>query len=229
MKNFLKAYKWHVIIWIIGLIVLGNYVYKKVTSPPYLLNGILLGAEDGEDTAIELGTEFAESVGYKDTVYAVNLDTKYSYIPGDQSNAENNYKATHAIIGQVEDKRLDFVAGPTESMLDIAYNSLFAELTTTLTREERTLLEPYFLYIDGEVLEELETAFEDKKDTSNIILPDPTKPDDMREPLAVMIDISSCEKLTKIYGGSEKPLALGMISSAPNDDILRKFINYLMK
>ena len=29
-KDFIKIYKWHVVIWIIGLIVLGNFVYKKV-------------------------------------------------------------------------------------------------------------------------------------------------------------------------------------------------------
>ena len=43
VSDFIKVYKWHVVIWIIGLIVLGNFVYKKVTAPTYLLNGIYLG------------------------------------------------------------------------------------------------------------------------------------------------------------------------------------------
>lgn len=228
-KDFIKIYKWHVVIWIIGLIVLGNFVYKKVTAPTYMLNGILLGAESGEDAATALATNFAESIGYGDTVYAVNLDTEYSYLPGDEENAENNYKATEKIISQVEEELLDFVAGPIESMSDIAHNSMFMELTTYLNPEQLKLVEPYLLYVDNAVIEELDAAYENKEDTSKIKLPDPRKPEEMEEPVAVMIDMTSCEELAAIYGNSDEALAFGLITSAPNEDILIKFIDYLMK
>lgn len=228
-KDFIKIYKWHVVIWIIGLIVLGNFVYKKVTAPTYMLNGILLGAESGEDAATALATNFAESIGYGDTVYAVNLDTEYSYLPGDEENAENNYKATEKIISQVEEELLDFVAGPIESMSDIAHNSMFMELTTYLNPEQLKLVDPYLLYVDNAVIEELDAACENKEDTSKIKLPDPRKPEEMEEPVAVMIDMTSCEELAAIYGNSDEALAFGLITSAPNEDILIKFIDYLMK
>lgn len=227
--DFIKIYKWHVVIWIIGLIVLGNFVYKKVTAPTYLLNGILLGAEGGEEAANNLATEFAESMGYGDTVYAVNFDTEYSYIPGSEDNAENNYKATEHIVSQVEEELLDFVAGPIDSMTDIAHNSMFMELTTYLSPEQLKLVEPYLLYADNAVIEKLDEAYENDKDTSKIKLPDPKKPEEMEEPIAVMIDMSSCEELTAIYGDSDETLAFGLITSAPNEDILVKFIDYLMK
>lgn len=227
--DFIKIYKWHVVIWIIGLIVLGNFVYKKVTAPTYLLNGILLGAEGGEDAATDLATEFAKTIGYGDTVYAVNLDTEYSYIPGSEENAENNYKATEKIVSQVEEKLLDFVAGPMDSMSDIAHNSMFMELTTYLNPEQLKLVEPYFLYVDNAVIEELDEAYENKEDTSKIKLPDPTKPEEMEEPIAVMIDMSDCEEIAAIYGNSDEAIAFGLITSAPNEDILIKFIDYLMK
>lgn len=227
--DFIKIYKWHVVIWIIGLIVLGNFVYKKVTAPTYLLNGILLGTEGGEDAATDLATEFAKTIGYGDTVYAVNLDTEYSYIPGSEENAENNYKATEKIVSQVEEKLLDFVAGPMDSMSDIAHNSMFMELTTYLNPEQLKLVEPYFLYVDNAVIEELDEAYENKEDTSKIKLPDPTKPEEMEEPIAVMIDMSDCEEIAAIYGNSDEAIAFGLITSAPNEDILIKFIDYLMK
>ena len=228
-KDFIKIYKWHVVIWIIGLIVLGNFVYKKVTAPTYMLNGILLGAESGEDAATALATNFAESIGYGDTVYAVNLDTEYSYLPGDEENAENNYKATEKIVSQVEEKLLDFVAGPIDSLSDIAHNSMFMELTTYLNPEQLKLVEPYLLYVDNAVIEEWDEAYENKEDTSKIKLPDPRKPEEMEEPVAVMIDMTSCEELAAIYGNSDEALAFGLITSAPNEDILIKFIDYLMK
>ena len=102
--NFISAYKWHLIIWLIGLIVLGNFVYKKVTSPTYLLNGILLSAEKGEEAASKLAEQFTTKLGYTDTVYKVNFDTEYSYLPNNEDNAENNFKATERILGQNEEK-----------------------------------------------------------------------------------------------------------------------------
>lgn len=228
-SDFMKVYKWHVVIWIIGLIVLGNFVYKKVTAPTYLLNGILLGAESGEEAATTLATNFAELVGYGDTVYAVNLDTEYSYIPGNEENAEKNYKATEKIVSQVEAKTLDFVAGPMESMADIAHNAMFTELTTYLSPDQLALVEPYLLYVDGAVITELDEAYENKEDTSKIKLPDPRKPEEMKEPVAVMIDMSSCEEIAAIYGNSGEAIAFGLITSAPNEDMLLKFIDYLMK
>lgn len=228
-SDFIKIYKWHVVIWIIGLIVLGNFVYKKVTAPTYLLNGMLLGAEGGEDASTALATEFAESIGYGDTVYAVNLDTEYSYISGSEEHAESNYKATEKIVSQVEAKTLDFVAGPMNSLSDIAHNSMFMELTTYLSPEQLTLVEPYLLYVDNAVIEELDEAYENKEDTSKIKLPDPRKPEEMKEPVAVMIDMSSCVEIAEIYGNSDEAIAFGLITSAPNEDILVKFIDYLMK
>lgn len=228
-SDFMKVYKWHVVIWIIGLIVLGNFVYKKVTAPTYLLNGILLGAESGEEAATTLATDFAELVGYGDTVYAVNLDTEYAYIPGNEENAKNNYKATEKIVSQVEAKTLDFVAGPIDSMSDIAHNSMFTELTTYLSPDLLELVKPYLLYVDNAVIEELDEAYENKEDTSKIELPDPRKPEEMKEPVAVMIDMSSCEEIAAIYGNSGEAIAFGLITSAPNEDMLLKFIDYLMK
>lgn len=227
--NFIKDYKWHLVIWIIGLIVLGNFVYKKVTSPTYLLNGIFLCAEGGEEAADELANAFTTEVGYTDTVYAVNFDTEYSYIPYDKENAEANYKATERIVSQVEEELLDFVAGPIDSMSDIAHNSMFMELTTYLNPEQLKLVEPYLLYVDNAVIDELDEAYENDEDTSKIALPDPKKPEDMKEPVAVMIDMSSCVELVKIYGGSDETLAFGLITSSPNQDMLVKFIEYLMK
>ena len=229
VSDFIKVYKWHVVIWIIGLIVLGNFVYKKVTSPTYLLNGILLGAESGEEAATTLAADFAELVGYGDTVYAVNLDTEYSYIPGSEENAESNYKATEKIVSQVENKSLDFVAGPIDSMSDIAHNAMFTELTTYLTPDQLALVEPYLLYVDNAVIEELDAAYENKEDTSKIKLPDPKKPEEMEEPIAVMIDMSSCEEIAEIYDNSSETIAFGLITSAPNQDMVIKFIDYLMK
>lgn len=227
--DFIKIYKWHVLIWAIGLVVLANYVYQKVTSPTVLLNGIYLCADGGEEVASALADDFTVVAGYEDTVYAVVFDTSHSYIPGDESQAENNFEATEAIVSQTEDQALDFVAGPKDSMLDIAYNAIFSELTVLLNAEQLAMVEPYLLYIDNAVMTQIEDAYENDEDTSAIELPDPTKPENMKEPLAVLIDVSSVPEIAEIYGNPDGTIALGCIASAPNEDILLQFIEYLMK
>ena len=226
-KQFVKIYKVHIIIWVIGLIVLGNFVYKKVTSPTYLLNGILLGSEKGKDEAAKLAEDFAVSIGYGDTVYAVNLDTRYSYTPNNKDKADDNFKATEAIITQHEAEQLDFVIGPQTSMLDIAYNAYFTELSTYFSAQQYELLKPYILYIDQAVMTQLEDAYENKEDLSSIALPDPTRPDEMKEPVAVLIDFSSIPEIAAIYADLNEPAVMGIMTEAPNSDMLLKFISYL--
>lgn len=227
--SFIKLYKWHLLIWTIGIIVFGSYIYKKVTSPTVLLNGIFLNVEN-KDAASSLSDDFTKLAGYEDTVYEVTFDTSLTYTPNDDgSHSDENFDAVEAVVSQKEVEKLDFVAGPIDSMLDIAYASMFSELTTTLSEEQLALVEPYLLYVDQTVMEQLEEANDKKKDVSSIALPDPTKPEEMKEPLALMIDMSSCPEIAEIYGNDGDMIAFGLITSAPNDDMLTKFIDFLMK
>ena len=49
------------------------------------------------------------------------------------------------------------------------------------------------------------------------------------KPYLLYVDNAVIEEFASIYGGSDETIALGLITSAPNEDMLMKFIDYLMK
>lgn len=227
--SFVKLYKWHLVIWIIGLIFLGNYIYKKATAAPTILNGIFLSAEQGEEAASSLANEFTKAAGYDDTTYVTTFDTSLSYIPGNEENASNNIDAVEAIISQSEEELLDFVAGPQSSMIEIAYTPLFSELTTLFNEEQLAAIQPYLRYVDQTVMEELDEANENDEDTSKIAIPDVAKPDEMKEPLALLIDVSSWPKIAPIYEDAEEPILMGLLSTDSTQEIILEFVDYIMQ
>lgn len=226
LKHFWKYYKFHVIIWAIGLGLLGWYIYNTLTAPSYSLNGIFLNTVNSTD---ELKQSYELAQGITDGKDGVNLEDKYSYTVGENKDSKKNYKASEAIITQKEEEELDFVAGPLDSIIDIAYNAYFEELTTTLNPEELALYKPHFLYIDLDVVEQLEKAYDDEKDLSTITIPDPKKPENMKSPVAVLIDISASEEIAKIYGADGETIAFGIISEAPHKQETHKLLRYLFE
>lgn len=229
--GFLKQYKWHVVIWIIGLMIFANYAYHKLTDSVVLLNGIMLNTNytEDENRAAELADEFAQIQNIDTNVYSITFDGSLTYIPGDDSDTSGNYESGQAILIQEEEEELDFITGPQDTMLDLAYNSLFMDLTQFFSEEELALYEPYFLYVDQAVIEQLEEAFDKEEDISSIVLPDPTKPEDMKSPAPVLLDMSQCEKLRNVYGDSTDTLFFGIIGNAPNRDLILEFIKYIME
>lgn len=229
-RFFWTYYKWHALIWLVGLIFLGIFIYNKITAPVYLLNGIFLNADDkGEDASSALADSFTDTCAIDKGGKIIRFDTSLIYNPGDEKSSKDNYNSCQAIIKQRNENNLDFVAGPVESMQDLAYNSIFADLRKVLSEDEINLYEPYFLYVDAEVIEEFNQAYEDKKDTSSVKFPDPKDKDQMKEPVPVMIDISNRENLFGIYHEGSGRLAFSILDAGSGQDTLKKFIKYIMK
>lgn len=222
--EFIKRYKWHIIIWCIGLFLIFYYgIIPNLTSENVLLNGVFLNVEKSTDSLTE---NFIKKENIDTKISTITFNDEYSYRLGKDADGDANYKAVEAIIVQSEEDELDFVMGTLDEMLDIAYNSRFSELTTFLQGGKAKDYEPYFLYIDLAVMEKLEEAYEKEEDISKIQLPDCRKPEEMKEPVAVLLDVSQCEELAAIYGDS-KNVVMGLISEAPHQTMVYSFLDYI--
>ena len=83
--------------------------------------------------------------------------------------------------------------------------------------------------MDQTVNDKLAKAYEDDKDLSSIAIPDPTKPEEMDKPIPVLIDISHCSKLEKIYDNPGDSLAFGFVADAPSYEMPIDFLSFIMK
>lgn len=228
---FWKYYKWNALICLIGLFVFGSIIYKSVTVPIFQMQGFLLNTEnDQEDTsANELARDFIEANNIDTSLGRIVLNDDWTYEPGNEERAKESTAGGREMLIQKQNQTLDFITGYKETMLDLAYNTFFTDISTLLSTKQLEEYKPYLLYIDQSVSEELAQAYEDKKDLSTIEIPDPTKPEEMKEPVPVLIDISHCEKLSHIYDSPKDTLAFGFIDSAPDYKLPIDFLLYIME
>lgn len=224
---FWEYYKVHTIVILLIVIIVSNFIYHKVTDPELILNGLFLNIYNTEDesSVSDLGKEFLELQGIDTKEYDVSFNDGL-YLTGD---ASTDYETSQAVWVQCAAGAIDFIVSPEEHLLDYAYNGYFTDLTTVLSEAQIEKYKPYFLYIDGAVMEEIDKASEDLDDTTEIALPDSAKPEEMQEPIPVFIDVTQCKKLMDVYGITTDSLVFGILVNAPAPDLTIDFLDYLME
>lgn len=220
-EYLLYYYKWYAIGVLLFLVFLVHFIYSNVTAKEAALNGIFMNAY----TTPEALTTFKEDLNLKLTIdtseYEIALNTNLSYIT-DNTGEYNNYELYQSLQVWYAAGELDFLVGNFEFMTTMAYQGFFVDLSEVLTKEQYAFYEPYFHYIDRDIL---------NKDniSGKIVLPDSTNPSSMKDPVPVFIDISSCDKLSPIYDYDTDNLFFGMMPNAPHMKRAIIVLDYLME
>lgn len=225
---FWEYYKAHAIVAAFLVIFVISYIYNALTAKDILLNGFFLNSISGKSAVEELKYDFLEKEAIDTAKYDVIFDADRIYsLDLSSSDYSYNYKTSQALVTQTSAGDLDFVAGDLPVMTVTAYSEYFLDLSKVLSQEQLELYEPYFLYIDQPVLEQLmETKSSENEEM--ITIPDCRQPETMEKPVPVMIDVSSWDKVEKIYdGGEETRIAIGCIINSSNIETVLAFIDYL--
>ena len=229
---FWDYYKWHTIISIVLIVGIVSFIYNLVTKTDPVLSGIMLNSYSKNTEATNaLINEFIELRDIDTKEYHVSFNTGLSYSnEGDGTSAQLNYSTDQVITARHMAEDLDFLTGDLATMDTYAYRGLFTDLSTILSEEQMTFYEPYLLYIDMAVIEEIQRASEAFEDTASITHPDCRKPEEMEKPVPVMIDVSSCKRLTEIYEYEDihSSLSFGVCANAVNKENTVIFLDYVM-
>lgn len=230
---FFDYYTWHTII-VAAILIFGiTFIYQQVTKPDVVLNGLLLNVlsfEEG-DPVEDLGDGFMKYIDMDTKEYDISLNS--SLMINMQNDSEqpqySDYEASQAMIVQCSAGAVDFISSPLSAILDYGYGELFVDLGSVLSEEEMALYEPYFLYVDRAVIQQRNEAFDNNQNADDIPCPDPTKPDEMEDPIPVFIDVTKCEKMANIYSYSSDTLAVAVAVNAPNPERMSDFLAYLFE
>lgn len=223
LSYFWDYYKWHTLFTIVVIAIICGYVHHVATAKTSILNGVLLNSFADNETAVSLREYFAAEREIDLSKYDIVLNTSFSY--GDSFTYT---ESRQAIIAQTAAGMIDFFTGDTESMQDMAYSFMLADLRQVLTEEQQQQYEPYFIYIDQDVLDAIDAASDNIDEPVAIEYPDWHNPNSMENPIPVLIDISRCNSLRTMYDDSITELAFGVSASATNMDQTLAFLDYLM-
>lgn len=124
---------------------------------------------------------------------------------------------------------IDFISSPLGAIFDYGYGDMLVNLETVLSKEDLEKYKSYFYCIDLDVVRQKAEAFDNNIDANDIPCPDPTKPEEMKEPIPVFIDVTKCEKMANIYDYSSDTIVIGITVNAPNPDRIADFLTYIFE
>lgn len=223
-----EYYKWHIIIPIVAIVTVTCFIVQVVTAPDILLNGVLLNVYPSESSVgtDDILKEFyqQQNINSKDEEISLNSSLYYS-----ATDSSFNYESSQALMTWAAAGQIDFMTGDSDTLTDLAYRGYFMDLREILTEEQISTYEPYFLYMDMAVYEERNQKADNLEDVSEMEYPDCTKPDDMKKPVPVFLNMNHSQKLTSVYGIETDTLSLGFVESGECLPMATIFLDYLLE
>lgn len=233
VQYFWDYYKWHTIIFVTLLALAISYTVALLTEPDATVNGMLINAynyfryEEMDKQTQELASAFLEQQGKSEDQLSLNMDTSRVYYVGEEDHSYN-YDTIQLLLTYTAADSLDYVTGDSAALIDLAYMDFFGNLEDHLPDEVLQTNKEDLLYIDYAVVEQRQEAFDNNLDLSIIIYPNPSKPEQMKDPIPVLICIDNSERMREIYGDSVGQLYFAFTSS-DKDGNTAAFLQYLMQ
>ncbi len=230
LEYFWLYYKWHVIVAVAAIIAISSFIRHYVTLKENVLYALFLNCHEiNEEGAGAYIQDFTEIAGINTDENEVMLDTSI-YMQTDSTDVMNEltYATIQKIQVYVAAGQVDLLAANQATFEYYAYQDFLYDLRNILTPEQIERYSPYFFYIDKEVLaakHEASYSFEE----INITYPDPTKPEEMAEPIPVGIFMNNVsEEFNNNYVFlSDTTPAIGFIGSGKHLDNAMAFLEYI--
>ena len=141
---------------------------------------------------------------------------------------ETSVTSTQKLMVYVAANELDSMITDFGSFQKYANSSLFYDLRDILTEEQIQTLEPYFYYVDREVVLAIEAANDDLNTDYTPEYPDPLHPEEMQDPIPVGICLTGCTDLTDNYYFRGDGIVMGIYANAKHADTAVDLAEYLL-
>lgn len=222
-EYFLDYYKWHAVVVLVVLLLIVQGIITVATHKDTVFHIALLNADLGVDGSV-LAEHFEEYAGITDKKEQAVFNT--GLILSKEPSPENT-AAFQQLMASLAVKEIDCVAGPPEPFELCAYSagSPLADLRDYLDDATLEKFADRLYYIDATIVEQIQNAAGTSFGT--IKYPDPRKPETMKKPIPVGIDISDRALLKNTCYASQKTVYLGITINTTHPETALAFIDYL--
>ena len=228
LEYFWCYYKWHVICTVAAIAIISSFIYKAVTRKDIalyatFLNSYTLAVDDGE--AYE--QRITEAIGIDTSEYEIMIDNSL-YMDLENMTDETTYNTVQKMAVYVAADEIDVLVSNTEVFDYYAYIDYLTDLRTVLTPEQLEAYEPYLYYIDYAVLEAKQEAADNLEEFTGTY-PDPTKPEEMEEPVPVGVSLANAsEEFNNTYV-FKTDAVFGIVVNSPNPENALNFLDFLFE
>ena len=227
-EYFYDYYKFEAFVIIAVLYFIGNLAYTKFTEKEIVLAGALLNQYNilAEDQILDMGEDFLIEQGLDPKKQKAEFNTTLRYAHSGDSSF--NDATIQGLVAQCSGGTIDFITGDMASMTIFAYGEYFYDLREVLTEEEMIQFAPYILYVDLDYQRQIEEALVTPEVIPTMVPPDMRHPENMVDPIPVLIDLRDSMLLSEIYIDLVDVLCFGFTVNAPDLELTKEFLNYLM-
>lgn len=225
-KYFWDYYKWHTIIAVVVIFaicsLIHHYVtYKEIGFHAVIINSTIMYPDEDyvEDFAIQAEINTEE--------YDVNFDT--SMFLHEDFYDESVMATTQKLMVYSAAGDLDVMVCDYDNAERYIYNSAFGDLRSILTEEQIAKLEPYFIYADYAVLEEMDAARESGNMAEGFEYPGTSDPTNMKLPFPVGISLRDCTEFKEHFYSANADVNLLVFMNTKHPDDCVDFIEYVCK
>lgn len=224
-EYFWEYYKWPILAVILAVVLLVQGIAGVVNKKEIVFSGFVLNSRLVPDDS-EFLQGFYDYAGIDSGSQEAAF---YCDITLNDGNSKNDITAFQRIMASIATKETDFVIGQAVPFHLCAYNTsnIFLDLRDFFDEETLARFADRIYYIDGDILAMLDAPLGEQVDMSAVTYPDHTKPEDMKDPIPVGIDISDCEDLRSAYYLTDASLYLGIIANTPRLELALQLVEYL--
>ncbi len=244
VKYFFDYYKWHTVAIVATAVLAFTLVRDIVTQKDAVFFAVMLNSTYLDEEATEsFRLDYAEYAGIDMEEYDVLLDGTLYFNTTPATNAVENIaanfneltmSASQRLLAYTASGELDVIMGGSVIFPDHANDEMFYDLREIMSAEQLAKYEPYFYYVDQAHLDAIAEAEEkllmnETLDPSLLEYPDPTKPEEMEEPIPIGLFVTDCTKLSDAYLFTGDYVAMGIMVNSPHVENSLKFIDYLFE
>lgn len=203
------------------------YAYNVMTAKEQAVFISLLNSVPGDQMAIyKMEDDFAAHAGIDTDEYEIVMDTSITLSDSGLGQAVSD--AVQRLTAYIASGKIDVIVGGSDMFVTEANQGIFADLRTILTEEQIAAYEPYFYYVDQahiDLIKKPEYLLDITQELPEA--PDPTKPEEMENPIPVGLFVSHLPKISDAYYFSGEYSALGVLLNAPHPETALQFIDYV--
>ena len=206
-------YKWPILIALFVVISVISTVISLANEKEVVLSGYLFDSYYTTDQ----DEPFADFPNYAKLDHKTETADFYANLTLYGMYAETSQQFFSSIAAG----HTDFAVAAPETFLRLSYDSFkyFYDLREIMTSDQLEKLSDRLFYVDASMLDQLNGQ-------GTIQLPDHDKPETMKDPVPIGIDIRGGRGVDALYLG-EKPVFLTVVNNAPHLDMTLQFLEYL--
>ncbi len=230
-EHFWYYYKWYFWGTILAISMLIFLIYQLCNQKETVFHAVMLNALclTEENTYTE---DFAQYAGINTDKQEIEFDTSFQI--SEDVYDEMSVMMSQKLVSFAAAAELDVMVASEYCFQTYAHTNTFYDLRYFLTEEQLAKYEPYFYYIDGEIIKTMEAAIMDLEGSFVPVYPDPTKPEEMKDPIPVGIYVSSNDKLLENFyfagnGEVTENVVLGVYGNTEYPENCLKYLEYLFE